>query len=274
MEENIQIGRGVTAPVTQQPVETTAKKYDFPTEVISLPSEGKGYPEGHPLSKGTVEIKLMTAKEEDILSSQNLIKKGIVLEKLFESVMIDPKIADEMLVGDKNAVLIVSRMLAYGPEYVVEMTDPYSGLKQKQAIDLSELKPKQIDYSQLNPQNRYTFTTPSGRVLEFKLLAHKDEKDISAEIQAMQRLTKSETSLDLTTRLKKMITAVDGNSDRGTINRYVDNQMLARDTKAFRDNLRGISPDLDLKFEFVSESTGEVEALDIPFGVDFFYPTN
>ena len=274
MEENIQIGRGSVIPTqTVQPTETTQKKYDFPTEVISLPSEGKAYPEGHPLSNGTVEIKLMTAREEDILSSQNLIKKGIVLEKLFESVMIDPKLADEMLVGDKNAVLIVSRMLAYGPEYVVEMTDPYSGLKQKQSIDLSELKPKEIDYSQLNPQNRYTFTTPSGRVIEFKLLTHKDEKDITAEIQAMQRLTKSETSLDLTTRLKKMITGIDGNTDRGTINRYVDTQMLARDTKAFRDNLRKISPDLDLKFNFVSESTGEVEALDIPFGVDFFYPT-
>lgn len=272
MEENIQIGRGVTTPVTQQSVEASSKKYDFPTEVISLPSEGKCYPEGHPLSNGTVEIKLMTAKEEDILSSQNLIKKGIVLEKLFESVIIDPKIADEMVVGDKNAVLVVSRMLAYGPEYVIEMTDPYSGLKQKQSIDLSELKPKEIDYAKLNPQNRYTFNVPSGRVLEFKLLTHKDEKDISAEIAAMQRLTKSETSLDLTTRLKKMITAVDGNSDRGTINRYVDNQMLARDTKAFRENLRTISPDLDLKFEFVSESTGETEALDIPFGVDFFYP--
>jgi len=274
MEENIQIGRGSVIPTqTVQPTETTQKKYDFPTEVISLPSEGKAYPEGHPLSNGTVEIKLMTAREEDILSSQNLIKKGIVLEKLFESVMIDAKLADEMLVGDKNAVLIVSRMLAYGPEYVVEMTDPYSGLKQKQSIDLSELKPKEIDYSQLNPQNRYTFTTPSGRVIEFKLLTHKDEKDITAEIQAMQRLTKSETSLDLTTRLKKMITGIDGNTDRGTINRYVDTQMLARDTKAFRDNLRKISPDLDLKFNFVSESTGEVEALDIPFGVDFFYPT-
>ena len=273
MEENIQISRGgetPTIPVT----ETKQSKYDFPTEVITLPSEGRCYPEGHPLANGAVEIKLMTAREEDIISYQNLIKKGVVLEKLFESVMIDPKIADDVIVGDKNAILIATRMLAYGSDYQVEMNDPFTGNKVQHVINLSELKSKEIDIDLLNRENRYEFTTPSGAKLIFKLITHKDEKDITAEVQAMQRLTKSETSLDLTTRLKKMITSVNGNSDRGTINRYVDNQMLARDAKAMRDYIRKITPDLDLTFDYTSEETGETEALDIPFGVDFFYPTN
>lgn len=273
MEENIQISRGGETP-TIPVIETKQSKYDFPTEVITLPSEGKCYPEGHPLSNGSIEIKLMTAREEDILSSQNLIKKGVVLEKLFESVMIDPKIADDVIVGDKNAILIATRMLAYGSDYQVEMNDPFTGNKVQHVINLSELKSKEIDVNLLNRENRYEFTTPSGTKLIFKLITHKDEKDITAEVQAMQRLTKSETSLDLTTRLKKMITSVNGNTDRGTINRYVDNQMLARDAKSLRDYVRKITPDLDLTFDYTSEETGETEALDIPFGVDFFYPTN
>jgi hypothetical protein len=188
--------------------------------------------------------------------------------------MIDPKIADDVIVGDKNAILIATRMLAYGSDYQVEMNDPFTGNKVQHVINLSELKSKEIDIDLLNRENRYEFTTPSGAKLIFKLITHKDEKDITAEVQAMQRLTKSETSLDLTTRLKKMITSVNGNSDRGTINRYVDNQMLARDAKAMRDYIRKITPDLDLTFDYTSEETGETEALDIPFGVDFFYPTN
>ena len=278
MEENLNISRG-TQPIQTQPQTeqaTPVKTFDFPTQIISLPSEGKCYPASNPLSAGTLEIKYMTAKEEDILSSQNLIRKGVVLDKLFESVVVQPGVnVDDLVIGDKNAVFLATRILGYGPEYEVEVTDPFSGERQKVTIDLSEIQTKDIDLSILNPENRYEMELPlSKKKITFKLLTHRDEKDINAEIQAMERLSKNkEMASDVSTRLKYMITSVDGDTDKASINKFAKN-MLAKDTRAFREYVKTISPDLDLKYDFVSEITGESEALDIPFGISFFYPTN
>jgi hypothetical protein len=274
MEENINIQRGATTVQPQQ-TQQAAPTFDFPTQVISLPSEGKVYAESNPLSKGTLEIKYMTAREEDILADRNLINKGIVLQKLLESVVVQPGVnVDDLVIGDINAVYLATRMLGYGPDYDVEITDPFSGEKQKVTIDLSAIQTKDIDYSRLNSQNRYELILPvSKKKLIVRLLTHKDEKDITQETQAMERLTKGKSvGTDVTTRFKYMIVEVDGNSDRGFINKFVPN-MLAGDTKALRSFFKELSPDLNMKYDFVSEITGESEALDIPFGISFFYPT-
>ena len=251
--------------------------FDFPTEVIELPSQGKVYPEGHPLSKGTVEIKYMTAKEEDILASQNLIRKGVVLDKLFESVVVEPGLdIGDIFVGDKNAILLATRVLGYGADYEVEITDPFTLEPQKVTIDLSKVQTKDIDTDKLNTDNLYEFELPTlKKTIKFKLLTHKDEGDINKDIQAMQRLSKGGdiASQDVSTRLRYMIQEVDGNTDRGFINNFVKNNLLARDSRALRNYVREISPDLDLTFQFTSDRTGETEALDIPFGAGFFYPS-
>jgi len=251
--------------------------YEFPTEIIDLPSKGKVYPQGHPLSKGTIEIKYMTAKEEDILASQNLIRKGVVLDKLFESVVVEEGVqTGDILIGDKNAILLATRILGYGPQYDVEVNDPFTGETQKVAIDLSKIQIKEVDDSLLNSDNKYEFELPIGKKkIIFKLLTHKDEKDIQAEIQAMQRLSKDKdgASAEVSTRLRYMIQDIDGNTDRGFINNFVKNNLLARDTRALRNYVAKISPDLDLKFNFTSDITGDTEALDIPLGAGFFYPS-
>jgi hypothetical protein len=252
------------------------KNFEFPTEVIELPSMGLVYPQGHPLSKGTVEIKYMTAREEDILASQNLIKKGIVLDKLFESVVVEPNVnINDIFIGDKNAILLATRVLGYGKDYEVEITDPFTLEKQKVVIDLSKVQTKDINEKLLNSENRYTFKLPkSGKEIVFKLLTHGDELEISKDIQALERINKSSTSaFDVTTRFRYMIQSVDGNEDNGFINKWIQNGFLALDTQAFRKFVKEITPDLDLKFEFTSELTGETEALDIPFGINFFYPS-
>ena len=251
--------------------------YDFPTEVIELPSQGKVYPEGHPLSKGTVEIKYMTAKEEDILASQNLIRKGVVLDKLFESVVVEPGLdIGDIFIGDKNAILLATRVLGYGADYQVEVTDPFTGELQKVTIDLSKIQIKDLDVNKLSSDNLYEFELPiSKKKVKIKLLTHKDELAINADIQAMNRLVKGKdvVSQDVSTRLRYMVQEVDGNNERGFINKWVQNSLLARDSRALRNFVKEISPDLDLKYEFTSEITGETEALDIPFGIGFFYPT-
>ena len=251
--------------------------YDFPTEVIELPSQGKVYPEGHPLSNGTVEIKYMTAKEEDILASQNLIRKGVVLDKLFESVVVEPGLdIGDIFIGDKNAILLATRVLGYGADYQVEVTDPFTGELQKVTIDLSKIQIKDLDVNKLSSDNLYEFELPiSKKKVKIKLLTHKDELAINADIQAMNRLVKGKdvVSQDVSTRLRYMVQEVDGNNERGFINKWVQNSLLARDSRAIRNFVKEISPDLDLKYEFTSEITGETEALDIPFGIGFFYPT-
>ncbi len=252
-------------------------KFEFATEVIDLPSKGLVYPENHPLRKGSCEIKYMTAREEDILANQNFIKKGIALDRLFESVLVEPNvIPNDVFIGDKNAILMATRILGYGADYQVEILDPFTGEKQDVVIDLGKIKTKDVDDSILNSKNRYKFELPSnGKEIIFKLLTHGDEQNISKDIQALEKLNKNSAgAYDVTTRLKYMILSVDGNEDKGFINKWVVNSFLAKDTKAFRAFVKDISPDLDMKFNFTSELSGESEALDIPFGINFFYPSN
>lgn len=264
----------------QTPPETSTKDLDIPTEVIDLPSKGLVYPEDNPLSKGRISIKYMTAKEEDILASQNLVKKGLVIHKLFESIIVEPGVnIDNILLGDKTAILLATRMLGYGKSYETEVSDPATFEKQQVTIDLSKIKVKEIDEELLNRENRYKFTLPaSGKEVEFKLLTHGDELQIEQEQKAMQRLknkgnSSTQSSGDVTTRLRKMILSIDGDESKGTINHYVNNQLLALDSKALRDHVKEISPDMDLSFEFTSDVTGETEVLSIPFGINFFYPS-
>jgi len=258
-------------------MQSNEKKYPFPTEIIDLPSKGKMYPPTNPLSKGTVELKYMTAKEEDILASQNLIKKGVVLDKLFESVVIDNDInVGDIYVGDKNAILLATRILGYGKDYNFETADPFSGEMQKVSVDLSKVQIKEVDESILNTDNRYEFELPiSKKKIKFKLLTHKDELDINAEIQALQRITKDKnaSSHEVTTRLKYMIVEVNGNTDKVYINNWINNEFLARESKMFRNYVKSISPDLEFTYTFVSDVTGESEVVDIPFGISFFYPS-
>ena len=218
----------------------------------------------------------MTAREEDILASQSLIRKGVVLDKLFESVVVEPNVnINDIFIGDKNAILLATRVLGYGAEYKVEITDPSTLEEQEVIIDLSKVKTKDFNEELLNSENLYKFKLPkSGTELEFKLLTHGDELEITKENQALARLYKGkgDSTFDVTTRLKYMIQSVDGNKDRGYITKWVQNSFLALDTKSFRKYVREISPDMDLKFNFTSELTGEEEALDIPFGAGFFYP--
>jgi hypothetical protein len=247
--------------------------YDFPTEVISLPSQGKCYPEDNPLSKGTVEIKYMTAKEEEILASQNLIRKGVVLDKLFESIIVDKDVnVDDILIGDKNAIMLAARILGYGPEYQIEQENEF-GEKEKITVDLSKVQTKEVDFSKIKRDNSYEFITTGGNVIEFKLLSHGDEKKIDADIKALQRLNKGGAGGELTTRYRYMITAIDGDSTTSAITKFVNNQFLTKDTRKFREVIRELQPDVNMEFEYENPNTGDTEVKPIPMGVGFFWPS-
>ena len=240
-------------------------QYDFPTEVLALPSKGLLYPEDSPLRSGQIDVKYMTAKEEDILTSSNLIEKGLVIDRLLESVIADPKVKlDDLLIGDKNALMVGTRVLGYGKDYT---------LKVEHTIDLTELKHTTFDEKLLKGGNHFKFTLPnSKKVLEFKLLTHKDEKEIDAEVLAYKKLSQA-TGVDntLTTRLKKQIISVDGETEQSKINAFVDNQFLALDTRAFRDYVDSLSPDIEFEYQYTSQ-IGEPHTVNVPMGVRFFWP--
>ena len=245
-----------------------ADAYTHPTEVVELPSAGYFYPEGHPLSSGKVEIKYMTAKEEDILTSQNLIQQGTVIDKLLESLIVDKSIdIDDMIIGDKNGIMVAARILGYGKDY--EFT--FDG--ENQVADLSILEPVDIDFTQLiKGKNEFEFTLPATeRHITFKLLTGRDEREISTEIEARKKINKQHSS-ELTTRLKKMILSVDGKFEKTHINNFVDNEFLSRDSLAFRKYLATISPDVDMNTTVV-DSTGKESVVTIPITVRFFWPT-
>jgi hypothetical protein len=256
--------------------QTEVKKSNFPTEVVPLPSRGLLYPEGHPLADGFIEMKYMTAKEEDILTSQNLIKQGVVLDKLFESLIVTPVNYGDIYSGDKNAIMVAARLLGYGNDYIVELDDPFSpGTKQKVTIDLSQIEHKEVDYSLFeNRKNEFDFQLPnSKRVVTFRLMTHYLEKEIQAELKANNKtIIKTGIDKELTTRLKHIIIGVDGETGRSAINNFVDNELFAVDSRALRTYMKEISPDLDMTFTFISDATGEVKELDIPMDVSFFWP--
>ena len=274
MEEQLeqQVTRGLQSQPVQQQY-SAPKQYPFPTEIISLPSKGLVYPENNPLSKGEITVKLMTAREEDILTSAALIKKGIQLDKLLESIVVEPGVnINDLVIGDKNAILVTSRILAFGPEYEAKINDPFDNEEVDITIDLSKIKIKEIDENKLNRNNEYDFFLPISKTnIKFKLLTHGDEMVINKDIEASQKTLKQ--SNEITTRYRRIITEVDGVRDLGTISNFVTNRLLAGDSKALRKYISQITPDLDLKFDYTSPITGDTEALRIPFGIGFFYPT-
>jgi hypothetical protein len=238
-------------------------EFKLPTEEVALPSKGLLYPEGSELAKGTVEIKYMTAKEEDILTNQSYIKNGTVLDKLMRSLIVSKINYDELLIGDKNAIMIASRILGYGKDYTFE----YGG--ETHTVDLTQLENKELDSKLFtNRINEFTFTLPhSGNVVTFKFLSHKDEQEIQRELDGLKKINK-DNSPELSTRLKYLITSVEGKRDKKDIREFVDNYLLARDSRELRAYIREIQPDVDLTFF----PEGNSDRINIPIGISFFWP--
>tara|TARA_R110000782_G_scaffold250826_1_gene338221 strand:+ start:541 stop:1281 length:741 start_codon:yes stop_codon:yes gene_type:complete len=241
----------------------------FPTEVVDLPSQGLLYPADSPLSSGKIEIKYMTAKEEDILTSANLIKKGIVIEKLLESLIVDKSIKiGDLLIGDKNAVLIASRILAYGKEYDVE----YDG--QQLVVDLTTLKDKKLDETKVSKGvNEFEFELPATkRKVTFKLLTSTDETEIEKEIAGYEKMGDG-IGYGLTTRLKHQILSIDGDNKKASINNFVDNEFLSMDSRAFRTEVSRIMPDVDMTSTY-TDLEGNEKEFTVPMTVTFLWPSS
>ena len=251
--------------------------FTLPTMFVDLPSKGKYYPEDHPLHNvESAEIKYMTAKEEDILSSISLLQKGVAVDRMLQSVLDDKTInASELLTGDKNALMIAARITGFGEEYTVNVTCPSCGSKSEYSFDLNKSKHTPVDELedidvQKTDQNTFIFDLPVSKArIEARLLDGKDEKYLSRLNNSKKENNLPETAL--TDRLKIIIASINGSTIRGDIEKFVDSMPLI-DSRYLRGLYSKVVPNIDLKQEFSCPSCNHQAAMEVPLTSDFFWP--
>lgn len=258
-------------------MQTGDNKLNFvtPTEIVELPSKGKFYPQGHPLhGQQEIEIKFMTAKEEDILTNKSLLRKGVAIDKMLQSLLTNPGLrVDDLLIGDKNAILLASRISAYGADYIVQVTCPACEAKQKQEFDLSNIMSKEIKEKEVpssvsqTGHGTFLFTLPRSKVqVEFRLMTSADESKIAKQV-----ISKKEVENVSTGQLKTCILSVNGMYDPQSIREVSDN-MIASDARALRNIIKELTPEVDMTQNFSCENCDHEEELEVPLTAEFFWP--
>lgn len=247
---------------------------DIPIEAVPLPSRGIIYPQDSGFySKETLEIKPMTAREEDILTSRAYIKNGTVLTELMKSCLVDKTInPDDLISGDRNALLVSLRITGYGADYEVEVDCPECSVKNKQTFDLSSLQIKRLEVDPVEVgQNLFELTLPvTKKSVRVRFLTGNDEQEMMI---IAQRRKKSgfETTSSITDRLSRSIVSIGGIKDRNKINTFVRN-IPARDSLALRKFLDKYEPGIDMKSWMTCTSCHEESEVKLPMGVSFFWP--
>lgn len=264
--------------VPAPPVETKDPlHFVSPTEFVELPSRGNGYPEGHALyGKEVIEIRFMTAKDEDILTSESLLRNGLALDRLLENLLIDKSInVDTLLIGDKNAILIAARASAYGNLYETKIKCPSCGTKSTMTFDLNDkdmYSPENIEDKgvTLTEAGTYKFTLPrAGFETEIRLLTSKDERKIIKRMAGGNKGNKPDTQV--TDQYKSMILSVNGVRASLKISKFIE-QMPIQDSRYIRSVYKLISPNIEIRDNFCCNSCGYEQELEVPFGTDFFWP--
>lgn len=245
-------------------------EFKLPTEIVKLPSKGLVYPKENPLSSGEIEMKYMTAREEDILTNSNFLKNGTVFDKLFQSMIVTKINYDDLITGDKDAIMIAARVLGYGKNYPIKYYNPNTGENEDFTVDISQFKDKEVDFSIFDNSNEVYFRLPNtGNEITFKILTHGDEKAIESEVNALKKVVGTK---EVTVRLKQQILSINGNRDKKAIRDFVDNGLLAIDSMELRKYIRKISPGLDMTFTFTGSDGYVEEGVQLPLDASFFYP--
>lgn len=269
-EKQVNIGGASAAPKRPNyPGQEMHEEFIIPRDVVELPSLGKLYPNG----QKTVEIKYLTAEDENILLSPDLIRAGKTLDVLLENCIVSDGISPkEMLTGDRNKVLIDLRINGYGNEYEVDLTDPETNLPFTAIVDLTKLKPK---YLKVDPdeQGEFTVVLPKFNVpVKFRLLNGEDEDILSKRLQTAQKKNKKGSSFytAITERYIRQIMEVKGNRDKIYISKFIS-AMPMSDSLFLREYINQIEPGIDLNYEFESPS-GEIFEANVPITAKLFYP--
>ena len=276
---------GAAQPDTTPPVQNTSNaqtgaapfSFVIPTEFVDLPSEGKFYPPGHPLHNQTsIEIKQMTAKEEDILTSRTLLKKGVALDRVIRNLIVDKSIdPDSLLVGDRNAIIIATRVSGYGAEYGTKVTCPNCAEVQDYVFDLNEAiiyngedtETMSLTY---NGDGTFGVTLPQTKLyVTFRLLNGYDENRVSKAIEREKKTKKTESLI--TQQLRSILVAVNENSEPEAIKYVIDN-IPSRDSRHLRLAYKSAAPNVDLSQNFDCDACDYSAEMEVPLGAEFFWP--
>jgi hypothetical protein len=259
-------------------LETGGLNFATPTEFVDLPSKGQYYPENHPLhGQESIEIKYMTAKEEDILSSKTLIKQGVAIDRLLKSVIVDNRVSPETLIsGDRNAVLVATRITGYGSEYETRVTCPSCLTSVDHSFDLADVAVKTSEdgenddsYDITENGTIVTVTPMTNITVEMKMMTGKDESYLSRLIESKRKKKLPETTL--TDTLKILVTSLNGETSKDLINKFIK-VIPARDSRFLRSVYEKASPNVDMTQDFECSNCGYVTDLEVPFTTDFFWP--
>ena len=250
-----------------------------PTEFVEIPSKGEFYPEGHPLhGVETIEIRHMTAKDEDILTSKTLLKKGVALDRMLKNIMIDKRIdTSTMLVGDKNALIVASRISGYGADYQTKVQCPNCGPTNEPVFDLNETSLTDVAiYQELESVQRvgqyYDILLPrSGVTVRTRLLTGVDEERQARNSRMAKRAGVKKDEQTLTGQFRQFIIAVNGDSTQKSISAFID-AMPASDSRFLRTTYKAITPNVDMHMLFECEACDYDSVMEVPFTADFFWP--
>jgi len=271
---------GVPAPSSDAPLQDNGStggdtlNFVVPTEFVELPSRGLYYPEGHPLhKKEEIEIRFMTAKEEDILTSRSLLQKGVAIDKVLQNIVVDKKVnINDLFIGDKNAVIIAARASAYGPDYKTNITCPQCGTKDDFQFDLEN---KTISHGNTTGEHEIKNTSngtfmvklpKTGAHVEIRLLNGHDEKKLVGRGKDI-----SKNDFKLTEQFKRFIVTVEGVDDRSLIERFINN-MPAYDSRYLRGAYAEVMPNVDLTQSYECSFCGYQQDMEVPFTSEFFWP--
>ena len=247
---------------------------DIPLETVPLPSSGKVYPQSSSLyGVETVDIRAMTAREEDILTSRALLKKGTVITELIRSCLVDRSInPNDLLGGDRNALMVAIRITGYGPDYKAEIQCNECNTKSPHDFNLGELPVRRLTIDPVAPGlNLFQFTLPfSKKVVKFRFLTGRDEEEIVSTTEKQKKLGLNSES-NVTTGLMHAIVSIDGVEDRSKISNFIKH-MPARDSLALRNFIKENEPGVVMKQETTCPSCGHSEEVSMPLGVNFLWP--
>jgi hypothetical protein len=248
-----------------------AEKFTVPTEMIDLPSKGLVYPKENPLSSGVVEMKYMTAKEEDILTNVNLLRQGLAIEKMLKSLIKSAIAYEDLTLGDRNALLIAARILAYGKDYNLSYKNPNTGQEETIIVDLQKLVYKNVDLSLFNNDNEVTYELPyTKNKVTFKILTIEEDKKIDEEAKGVKKALGQEPGISL--RLKHQITSINGDRSTKTVRDFIDSgALLSRDSNPLRQFMASVTPDISMKTT-VTFNDGTEQEIDVPMLPEFFFP--
>lgn len=253
-------------------------KDDFGMEIavesVPLPSRGVIYSHNSSVyGQETIDIKPMTAREEDILTSRAYIKNGTVITELIKSCLIDKSIdVDNLISGDRNALMISLRITGYGSDYDVECDCPKCNTKSRQTFNLSELSIKRLEIEPVSEgSNLFEVELPvSKKTVIVKFLTGHDEKEITVLNERKKKLGLQYDTF-ITDRLSFSIVSINGITDKNKINHFIK-EMPARDSLALRKFLDNNEPGVDMSVKMNCPSCHEESDIKLPMGISFFWP--